>query len=263
MPVVVLFVMSTLTNINLGFRYVLPIFPYVFIAAGKLAPWASGLANRGPRIAATTWIVISLAMTAAATASIHPHYLAYFNLVSGGPEHGADHLIDSNIDWGQDLLNLKKWLDTNAPGERVGLAYFGQIHPRIFDERGEGFDWFMPPPRPGTATLTPNAGNDPIPRYAFNPPIRLEPGLYAVSASLLKGLPWRVYDHRWRAFGATRWAPYEIRDSAFDYFDQLTPIARVGHSISIYRVSPEDAARLAYYWENPPPRRMLPGFQGK
>ena len=36
----VLFVMSVFTNINLGLRYVLPIFPYVYVSTGKLAPWA-------------------------------------------------------------------------------------------------------------------------------------------------------------------------------------------------------------------------------
>src|SRR5262249_40620863 len=139
-------------NINLGLRYVLPIFPYVFISTGKLAPWALGLTGRKPRIAARVGIVVALCATAASTLWIHPHFLAYFNLVSGGPSLGSRHLIDSNIDWGQDLVNLRKWLDRNAPGERVGLAYFGQINPRIFDSRGEGFEWFLPPPRPGTMT---------------------------------------------------------------------------------------------------------------
>ena len=45
-PLVVLFVISVFTNINLGLRYVLPIFPYLFISAGKLAPWAATIGNR-------------------------------------------------------------------------------------------------------------------------------------------------------------------------------------------------------------------------
>ena len=35
--------MSFLTDINLGLRYVLSIFPYVFIAAGKVVPWVEGV----------------------------------------------------------------------------------------------------------------------------------------------------------------------------------------------------------------------------
>ncbi len=44
----------------------------------------------------------------------------------GGPKHGYKHLVDSSLDWGQDLPTLKKWLDENAAeDERVYLSYFG------------------------------------------------------------------------------------------------------------------------------------------
>ncbi len=239
-PAFVLLVMSVFTNINLGLRYVLPIFPYVFISVGKLAPWALGFTLRPRRRAALGFVYLSLAMTAVATFSIQPHYLAYFNQISGGPQHGADLLIDSNIDWGQDLVNLRGWLEKNAPGERVGLAYFGQVNPRIFNERGDGFDWFLPPPRPGTVRK-----EDPIPRYQLDPAnLRLKPGLYAVSASLVKGLPWRVYDSPWNGYGLKRWAPFSVWFNAYSYFELLKPAEKIGYSIWIYRVSAEDAARV-------------------
>lgn len=241
-PAFVLFVMSVFTNINLGLRYVLPIFPYAFIAAGKLAPWAAGL--RSPVARGVSWgfVGVTLSLTAAATATIHPHYLAYFNAVSGGPDRGASHLIDSNIDWGQDLVGLRRWLAVNAPGERVGLAYFGQVNPRIFDARGEGFDWFLPPPAPGTM-------DEPIPRYAVDPSsTRLKPGLYAVSASLVEGLPWRVYDSPFQTYGQTRWAPYSVSAKAFRYFRGLTPFHKIGYSIYLYKVMPEQAEQLAGIW---------------
>jgi hypothetical protein len=251
-PVVVLFVMSIFTNINLGLRYVLPIFPYVFVSAGKLAPWASGIADGTRRRLACGLIGAGLIATVAATLWVHPHYLAYFNAVSGGPSRGAEHLIDSNLDWGQDLVGLLRWLETNVPGERVGLAYFGQINPRVFEQRGEGFDWFLPPPEPGSMPQLP-------PRYALNPArIQLEPGLYAVSASLVEGLPWRVYDSPWQAFDQTRWAPWQAWFNAFGYFRDLKPIAKVGYSIWIYRVTPDDAERLAHYWVPGAPRRPVP-----
>jgi 4-amino-4-deoxy-L-arabinose transferase-like glycosyltransferase len=247
-PAFVLFVMSVFTNINLGLRYVLPIFPYVYIAAGKLVPWASGLPPGRGRRAAWGLVAAGLAATVAATALIHPHYLAYFNAVSGGPDRGAEHLIDSNIDWGQDLVGLRRWLERNAPGERVGLAYFGQINPRVFDERGEGFDWFLPPPEPGSMlppTTPENLAGIPIRYRTSIDSLRLEPGLYAVSATLVKGLPWRVYDRPVAIHEADRWAPWEVWFDAFRYFDELTPIDKVGDSIWIYRVSPEQAERLS------------------
>lgn len=250
-PGFVLFVMSIFTNINLGLRYVLPIFPFIYVSAGKLAPWAAGIAVKSKRLAAVSCVGLAVAATAAATVWIHPHYLAYFNVASGGPDRGASHLIDSNIDWGQDLINLRRWLAENAPNERVGLAYFGQINPRIFELRGEGFDWFLPPPEPESL------GNNPLPpRYLLDPDgFRLKPGLYAVSASLVQGLPWRVYESPFGIYDRTRWVPYGVWTNAFGYFRELTPFKKLGYSIFLYRVTPEQADRLAHYWGRPGPPR--------
>ena len=80
------------------------------------------------------------------------------------------------------------------------------------------------------------------------PPSRgLQPGLYAVSASLVHGLPWRVYDNA--RLPLYRWAPYDAGENAFSYFQPLKPIAQVGHSIFLYRVTAADAARLAPLWD--------------
>ena len=236
-PLVIVLVISFFTNINLGLRYVLPIFPFLFISAGKVVPWAAGIGRKAWSRFALGVVGVCLGTTIAATLAIAPHYLAYFNVVSGGSSHGSEHLIDSNLDWGQDLVGLKRWLVRNAPRERVGLAYFGQINPMIFDVRpGPSFEWFLPPPLPRTI--------EPLPvEDRFGPrPRRLDPGLYAVSASLVRGLPWRVYDN-------ARWPPYSAGENAFGYFRELKPIARVGGSIFVYRVTAADAARLGRLWE--------------
>src|SRR5262249_39152737 len=102
-PLVILSSMTLLTDINLGLRYVLPIFPYVFIAAGKLVPWTMSLAGKARPLIAST-VALSLGMTIAATLWIAPHFLAYFNWASGGPDRVPARLIDSNLDWGQDLI---------------------------------------------------------------------------------------------------------------------------------------------------------------
>jgi 4-amino-4-deoxy-L-arabinose transferase-like glycosyltransferase len=237
-PLILLFVISVFTNINLGLRYVLPIFPYLFISAGKLVWWAAGIGDRLRRGLAEGLVAVCLGATIVATLAISPHYLAYFNWVSGGPAHGSEHLIDSNLDWGQDLVGLRRWLARNAPGERVGLAYFGQIDPKIFELRGDkAFDWFLPPALPGKIE-----GRQP-------PPRRLEPGPYAVSASLVRGLPWRVYDQG-------QLGTFSAKADAFGYFRTLEPIAHVGYSIWLYRLSKADIARLAPLWT---PQRGGPG----
>jgi len=42
--------------------------------------------------------------------AIWPHYLAFFNGFVGGPDKGPEYLVDSNLDWGQELSNLKKYV---------------------------------------------------------------------------------------------------------------------------------------------------------
>lgn len=237
-PVVVLFTMSFLTDINIGLRYVLSIAPYVFIVTGKVVPWMEGSTGlrRQIRRCVVAW---SLGLTVIATFSIHPHYLAYFNWASGGPDQEPARLIDSNLDWGQDLVGLRQWCRKNIPNEPIGLAYFGQINPSIFTLRGDRFDWFLPPVAPGSTTPMPRKAGLPSPRLV-GPANRLTPGYYAVSATLRHGLPWRLYDPS-RAL-PDAWAPaWNAGQNAFSYFEIFKPIHQIGHSIYVYKITQEEA----------------------
>ncbi len=249
-PMVILFSMSFLTDINLGLRYVLGIAPYVFIATGKVVPWMWGLSPAWRRVLGAA-IAGSLGLTIAASMWIAPHYLAYFNWASGGPDRVPARMIDSNLDWGQDLVGLQKWWRENIPGERIGLAYFGQINPSIFEMRGEPFRWFLPPVPPGTTDLLP-WGRDVL--MLEGPAPKLTPGYYAVSATLLYGLRWRLYDPASPKVEPRAW---ELNWNAhvpdtFGYFRKFTPIAKIGHSIYVYHLSAEDVARAAPDLERPP-----------
>ncbi len=240
-PTIVLAAMTFLTDINLGLRYILPIFPFIFISCGKLIPWATSLlAWRRPL--AVALLGLSVSATAAATATIHPDYLAYFNWASGGPDHGDERLIDSNLDWGQDLLKLRDWVKANAPGERIGLAYFGQINPSILALRGDGFEWFLPPIAKGLDVYPMLKNLD----LLIGPAPRLTPGYYAVSASLARGLPWRFYDSASLIAPTSAWSQaWNVSGpGAFSYFLQAKPIARVGHSLLVYKLDQADCDRL-------------------
>lgn len=233
-PVIALGVMSFATNINLGLRYVLPALPFLFVGVGKVVPWV-GTLGRGARVIAATVVVCALLELAAATFLIHPHHLAYFNWISGGPDRGSEHLIDSNLDWGQDLVGLREWAREHAANERIGVAYFGQINPDIFALRGDPLDWFLPPARPGTMP------NPPPEHLLGGRGSELTPGVYAVSASLLRGLDWRVY-------APGRRSPFQAKRGAYRYFEGERPIDAIGHSILIYRLDANDVRRITRDW---------------
>jgi hypothetical protein len=239
-PLVVLGSMSFLTDINLGLRYVLAILPYLFISAGKLVPWTFGLAG-ARRWVMPALVVGALGSTIAASIEIYPHYLVYFNWASGGPDEAPARLIDSNLDWGQDLVGLQKWWKKTIPGQPIGLAYFGQINPSIFKLRGESFDWFLPPVKPDAAH---QIAQPPSP-LLIGPANKLEPGYYAVSVTMLYGLPWRLYDPVSLLEPKAAWGPaWNVgQNDAFRYFRQFEPKEKIGHSIYIYHLSADDIAR--------------------
>ncbi len=127
-PLALLFVvywaMSITSHLNIGHRHILPTYPVIIIAAG----WLGRLLTPTQPLMAT--VVSALAVWhGAESIGIRPHYLAYFNQSIGGPANGWRHLVDSSLDWGQDLPGLKAWLRQYAPGEKVYLAYFGTGDP--------------------------------------------------------------------------------------------------------------------------------------
>ncbi len=112
-------------KINIGLRYMLPLFPVLHILASRLVIVKI---NDKVRLLVLAAVLI---FYGAATLNVHPHYLSFFNSFAGGPENGYNYLIDSNIDWGQDLPLLKKYMDDQEMDE-IKLAYFGTADPGVY-----------------------------------------------------------------------------------------------------------------------------------
>ncbi len=59
-------------------------------------------------------VVVALLATVGSTLSVYPHQLAYFNELAGGPENGYRHLLHSNLDWEQNGLLYREWMEENG-----------------------------------------------------------------------------------------------------------------------------------------------------
>jgi hypothetical protein len=227
------------------------------LAAPMLRRWA------GPAF------ILALCWLAGDSVAIYPHYLSYFSPVSGGPAEGYKHLVDSSIDWGMDLPELRQWLAEHNPrgDRRVYLAYFGTGSPEYY-----GIKSLRLPCRPNWRNLT---------------PYTLQPGIYAISATMLQGMGlvtvghWnRFYERLYqqcltnlRTLAATegdaqkraellRVHPWPYWDKQYSLFDQLRfgrlcarlrkipPDDNVGYSILIWNL---DATTLAQAIDGPPP----------
>jgi hypothetical protein len=115
----VYWVFSLGSGLNIGHRHILPVYPVLFVMASGAAAWVT---------APLRWSGVAAAMLAAWFAAesvwIRPHYLEYFNELVG-PGDAWKHVVDSSIDWGQDLPELRRWLDAHPEKGPVFISYFG------------------------------------------------------------------------------------------------------------------------------------------
>jgi hypothetical protein len=189
-----------------------------------------------------------------------PNYLAYFNALAGGTPNGWRHLVDSSLDWGQDLPGLKTWLDAHAGGEKVFLSYFGTGDPAHEGIRATLLPTLpeVGPPRPWRAlgpgmyalsatmlqqAYSPVRGDWTLAREKEFQDLRaLEPQMLAFQndparrAELLRSAPAEKWDAGWRRYDWLRLARFchclRVR----------TPDANIGGSILVYRLSAEEVA---------------------
>jgi 4-amino-4-deoxy-L-arabinose transferase-like glycosyltransferase len=120
-PVLVLFLVAAGASYNIGIRHLLPVYPFVALAAaGVLARMRAA----GSRRAATVLMIALPLLSLAETVRVHPHELSYFNPLAGGPVGGRRILSDSNVDWGLDLSRLAVELRRRGI-ERPTVCYFG------------------------------------------------------------------------------------------------------------------------------------------
>jgi len=169
---------------------------------GSLVPWVRqrSALSKGLMGVLAAWYIYS-------STAIFPHYLAYFNELAGGPDNGYKYLVDSNLDWGQDLKGLKRYMEAHGI-ERVWLSYFGTARPEYY---GITYDYL-----PSYVIWNPEHVWEEVFRFDTLPPLR---GTVAISATNLQGVYFPA--------GKTDY---------FAFYRRQTPIAKIGYSIFIYRV---------------------------
>jgi len=138
-PFVLMFIyLSFFNTIQNGFRYLLPVYPLLFIWLGNYGV----VLRRG--VLARIAVGFLAAWTIVGSLRTWPDYLAYFNEFVGGAGNGYHWLGDSNVDWGQDLKELKSFMVQRGIA-RVQLSYFGTADPAHYGINYE----YLPSPNSG------------------------------------------------------------------------------------------------------------------
>jgi tetratricopeptide (TPR) repeat protein len=107
-PPVFYLIIAMSSGMNIGVRHILPMYLFLSVLIGGAA---AILIKRDRRWAYA--VVVLLAYQAASTVRIYPAYMAYANELWGGPSQTYKLLSDSNADWGQQLKDVKHYLDTH------------------------------------------------------------------------------------------------------------------------------------------------------
>jgi hypothetical protein len=121
---------SLTSGLNIGHRHIMPIYPVLFVMAAGAGAWLSR-----PLRWTGACVALLAAWFAAESVWIRPHYLAYFNELVG-PQDAWKHIVDSSLDWGQDLPSVKKWMDANPQPGPVMISYFGSGDPGYYGING-------------------------------------------------------------------------------------------------------------------------------
>jgi hypothetical protein len=115
------------SNVNVGIRHILPVYPFLFVFLGVAASAAWNSVNHR----AFLIVCLILAGLLAETSLAYPNFIQFFNLFCGGPRGGIRFLSDSNLDWGQDLSALAEW-QAEHEGRPLYLLYWGSADPRHY-----------------------------------------------------------------------------------------------------------------------------------
>lgn len=201
-PVLVYFSIAVWARMNIGIRHILPIYPFLFVLAGESAAalWQSRTVwKRGCLILIGGWALWGSVVT-------YPNYLAYFNEAAGGPKNGHNVLLDSNLDWGQNLKSLKSWMGEHGV-KSILLLYFGQAEPASY-----GIDAIHIP------------GSFVRPRTSKRVDSSI-PYVLAVSAN---------------HFYADRVYSTKVEAEFIRSFRLKKPVATIGHSILVFKLDPSD-----------------------
>ncbi|MEA3397570.1 MAG: glycosyltransferase family 39 protein, partial [Chloroflexota bacterium] len=217
----ILYAVSSLSSpINIGYRHLLPLLPFLYVGIGNLVGHPGRVARSGdrPQLASCRLQVTSykskkpfiaryalrftfyalLLWQIAGSLLLAPHFLTFYNEIAGGADNGWRFLADSNSDWGQTLKALAAYQREHELGP-VRLSQFTFLDPAAY-----GVDY---------VPIAPMTGAPPVLPQRFDPAA----GLYAISATTLDGVP----------------LPYP---PTFDWFRHREPLTKIGHAMFLYDV---------------------------
>ncbi|MCA8992518.1 MAG: glycosyltransferase family 39 protein [Planctomycetaceae bacterium] len=126
LPAMVLFAIASMqTGLHTYFRYMTPVLPVAYLFAAWT--WQSLRQTR------LHWFAtLCCALCVVESLAVYPHGMSFFNMLSGGSAHGHKILTDANIDWGQDLMFVERWIEDHPEARPITLTTWELFDPNEF-----------------------------------------------------------------------------------------------------------------------------------
>lgn len=201
LPMIAVFMLFMLNNMTAGLRHILPIYPLIFLFCSKITKLKKGWLSIAILILLLHYIMSSLL--------VFPHYFAYFNEFASGPANGYKHLVGANLDNGQDLPGLKKFIEDNNI-EKINLSYFGSVNPKEY----VNYDYL---PSPYFQHWVPDYVQHAIVRER-DEDCSEKKGWVAISATNLQNV-------------------HMVNKACFNWLKKYEPVVKIGYSIFVYNIS--------------------------
>jgi 4-amino-4-deoxy-L-arabinose transferase-like glycosyltransferase len=218
-PAMFLGVLSSTSNLNIGIRHMLPLYPFLIVLAAGTA-WKLGQRGR----AGAAVVAALLLLHVASSVRAFPNYLPYSNEAWGGVDGTYKVLTDSNVDWGQGLKAAKRYIDAHRITE-CWFAYFPRV---VIDPAHYGIScrslpsFFMKVTVPAKLAGIPF---DAVPRVIHGPVL--------IGATELSGALWGPVEmNPYDAFRSTR--PAAVIAGSILVFDgtfDAAPLAAESHAV--------------------------------
>ncbi|MEK7178623.1 MAG: hypothetical protein AAB721_03165, partial [Patescibacteria group bacterium] len=210
--IIVYWAFSIKSNLNIGVRHILPTLPFIYaLTARQISFWIKGgiqerISNYHGfwQLFGLYWrrlkkgfiIAVLFIWATTSVVSVWPSFLTYFNGIAGGPNNGYKFVVDSNLDWGQDILRLSQFIEKNNIKE-IKIDYFSGAPAEYYIKTAkiESFNREMP-----------------------------QKGWLAVSATILMG-----------ACQGDK-IPCSYSERAYAWLDSYKPVAKIGYSIFVYDI---------------------------
>lgn len=119
------------TQLNIGHRHLLPVYAFAAVLAAFIPAIWRASTETSRRLLPLVLVGLVLAQIVSSSLA-RPSYLAYFNVLAGGPDNGHRLFADSSLDWGQDLPALRDWLAAHPASGPLYLSYFGNGAPAAY-----------------------------------------------------------------------------------------------------------------------------------